>query len=697
MRVSVSSILPSLVALLVLPVAPVRAEPDAVPLPEVVVSGEQEGAYTAPDGTSATKTDVPLIEVPQAIRVVPEQLLEDRNAVSLENALQTVAGVTTGGYFAGYDYYKIRGFPAYGYTYLDGIPVDRNFVFGEELFGLERIEVLRGPSSSLYGQGPLGGLVNMISKRPRPDAAAQLHLSGGSYDFFEAAADVGGPVPALDGLSVRINTLYRTFDSFTEFVDPSERIYVAPALTWQIGPRTHLTLLGQYFDDDRRIAFALPAAGTVLPNPNGRIPIDRNVGEPDYQNVAHAWRGQAGWIGEHAFNDVFTLRQVVRWASNESRFVGIYPLFLVGDSELARYAYRSRASYDTIAQDTSLQAKFTTGPASHTAVAGVDYYRIDDDTLDETASMDPIDVFDPHYGARPGPFTPTIEQKVRADAVGVYVQEMARLFDQVTLLAGFRYDAASNERDNHITETITTADDAAITPRAGIVWEFVRGVAAYFSYSESFQPQPTFIMADGTPLPPETGQQYEIGFKTDLWEHRAVTTLSFYDLTRQNVATPDPINNGYSVLTGEQHSRGIELEGTLTPLRGWDIAAGASYIDAEVTKDNFVPSGTRLLNVPKWSISGWTKYTLQSTVLKGLGAGIGGRWYSDQSGDQLDTFALPAFGVLEGGVFYERGPFRGQVNVTNMLDARYFGGSYNAFYVLPGQPVAVTASVDWYF
>lgn len=672
------------------------AEPEPAPLPEVVVTAGPDDPYAATEATTATKTDTPLLEVPQAVRVVPEALMLDRDARSLESALQTVAGVYTGGTYANFDFYRIRGFDASGFTYLDGLPVDREFWFTEETLGLERIEVLRGPASVLYGEGPPGGLVNLVSKMPRRQTVAELRISGGSYDDFSTLVDVGGSLSAVPGVSMRLNAIYRREGTFVDFVDTSTRYYLAPSLTWEIGPRTVVTFLGQYFEDDKVFANPLPAVGSVLPNRNGRLPLALNVGEPDYQNRRPATRGLVGWRAEHRFDDVFTLRQNVRYGRQHGRADAISSLVLAPDERtLGRAGVYYEQRYDTLAQDTSLVARFATGPIRHTALVGVEYYHFEDEYDLGIAPIAALDLFAPAYGARPGDFLVAQDDDTDADAVGVYVQEQARLFDQLTLVAGFRWNATSQTVDNRLLDTVIDEDHDAITPRVGVVWEFARGLAAYASYAESFRPQFGRQTSDGQPLEPETGQQWEVGLKSDLWNERAVATLALFDLTRQNVATADPRTPNTFLVTGEQRARGLELEGAVEPLRGWSLAAGFTWIDGEVTEDSVIPDGDRLLNVPDVAITGWTKYTLGSGPLRGLGIGLGGRWYADQAGNLPNTFDLPAFGVLDLGLFYERARFYGQVNITNALDSRYFGSSFDALYVVPGEPVAVSATVGW--
>jgi len=201
-------------------------------LEEVVVTeqSDQEGTgYMAQDSRTATKTRTLLLETPQAVSVVTRKLIEDEGAQDLEEALRNVAGVSVGGYYNEWDYYRIRGFDAsYGNTYLDGLIADGAPY--EELWGLERIEVVKGPASTLFGQGPLGGFVNLVSKRPRPDFFGELQFTAGSFNYYQGAMDVNFPGSKSETIYMRLNGLFRSADSFVDFAD-SKRVFVAPAFT----------------------------------------------------------------------------------------------------------------------------------------------------------------------------------------------------------------------------------------------------------------------------------------------------------------------------------------------------------------------------------------------------------------------------------------------------------------------------------
>lgn len=676
-----------------------KSAQEAVRIEETRVTAEraQERGDGVKNAASATKTDTSLLETPQAVSVVPRALLDDQGARKLDDVLKNVAGVTPGGYYSDWDYHRLRGFDAAFTTYWDGLRGD--YGKNAELFGLERVEVLKGPASSLYGQGPLGGLVNLVSKRPRSETFVDTYFTLGSYNFYEPAVDLNAPLNTGKTVYARLNALYRDQESFVDFVH-KRRVFVAPALIWEISPDTVITFLTQHVHDWDKLGFPLPAKGTVLPNRNGDIPINRFIGERSDTNAVEQWRTRLGYQFTHQFNQTFSLRQNLNASRLWQKWKNIlYPSALDADERtLYRYPYGLREGLDRLGMDTALEARFTTGPAQHHVLFGVDYYynrsattRRQIDYTDFPGSYLAIDLFKPRYGAPLPAYASLTRSRTTNELVGLYVQEQAKLLDRLTVTVGGRFDFSSNNGES--------VD--AFSPRVGVTYELISGAALYANYSESFNPQWFSTNAAGRPVAPETGENLEVGFKTALLDGRLNTLLSLYQLTRQNVATADlstpaPFD---SIVSGEQRSRGVEVEAALQLLPGWDLITAYTYNDAKITKDNILPVGARLQGVPEYAFSAWTKYTLQNGPLKGLGFGLGGRYYTKQAGDATysNPFTLPAFGIMDAAAYYVRDHFSAQVNLNNILDERYFVGSYNDLYVLPGEPLTVRATVSWAF
>ena len=675
---------------------------NSVELDAVVLTAAAEEAPKIPNPavSASTKLNTSLLETPQAVSIIGESTIEDRHVRRLEEALRTVAGVSTGGYYTDWDYYRIRGFDAAFTTFYDGIRGDGGQ--NVEIFGLEKIEVVKGPASTLYGQGPVGGMVNLVSKRPKPEYFADTQMTVGSFNLYEPAVDMGAPLNDDQTVYARLIGLYRTSDSYVDFAS-KERVHIAPSLTWEIGPDTTLTFLTKYEQDWDILDFPLPAAGTVLPNPNGPIPISRFVGEPD-NTSAEQRRFEGGYELRHRFNDRLSLRQNFRASNVSSDYVNsLYPSALRADQRtLERYPYSSKGSLDRIGVDTALEAEFDTGSVEHNLVGGVDFFKFSEvydtkqiDYTDYPGSYPPLDLYNPVYGAPLPAYASFPSYETRVKQTGLYVLDQAALTEQLTFTAGARFDYSTSK------STGVPFSESAITPRTGLSYEFKPGIVTYANYSHSFNPQWSSTDAAGNPVEPERGINYEIGLKTELLDGRLRTLLALYHLKRKNVATPNlaTVNPLDAIATGKQRSQGIELEGSFDITEGWEITGAYTYTDAVIAEDNNLPVGARLYGVPRHTISLWSKYTLQHGPLKGLGVGLGGRHYSDQEGDVTYTapFRLPSYTIMDAAVYYERGRFNAQVNVNNLLDKRHFVGAYNNLYVRPGEPLNVTATVGWTF
>ena len=295
---------------------------------------------------------------------------------------------------------------------------------------------------------------------------------------------------------------------------------------------------------------------------------------------------------------------------------------------------------------------------------------------------------------------PYSDQRTRQ--LGFYAQDQAELTSRLTATIGARYDSAASENFG------AGQDDHKLSPRAGLTYRIVDGLAAYGNYSRSFLPQ-SGTLADGANAKPETGQNYEGGIKGDLCDGRLYFTAALYQLTRQNVTNGDPSNPAFVTVSGEQRSRGFELDTAMRPLSGWELTFAYSLIAAKVT-DDVQPAniGQRLLNVPRHSFNAWSRYTLQSGPLRGLGVGAGGSYYTHQAGCSPgagcelpagygSSFDLPAYGLLNTALYYERGALRAQINANNLLDETYYSGSYNALYVQPGTPRSLLGTVRYRF
>lgn len=662
-----------------------------------------QAGYLADDSTAGTKTSGSLMEVPQAITVVSRKLMNDQGAVKLDDALKNVAGVMPGGYYDGWDYYRIRGFDASFNTFLDGMRGGNGM--SDETFGLEAVEVLKGPSSALYGQSVLGGLVNMRSKRPQPDSFLNVQFMGGSFGYWNPAVDFGGSLNRSRSLFGRVVALYRSQGSFVDYAN-LHRTYIAPSLTWRIGPATMVTFLARYDSQDGRQGYPLPAAGTVLPNPNGEIPVNRYVGVLGGNNNTGEERNrQIGYQFTHQFNDSLAFHSNFRYTTyRETWYKLMYPGFLSEDQRtLYRYPLDYDQNWQTYSEDSNLEANFKTGPVSHTILGGLDYFRtprrFTGQSIDfnDTSQYLPLDLFNPVYGPVQFPaLIPAYDGRSLMQFLGAYAQDQLKVTQKLTVTLGGRWNFAWNQDQPDPSHM-----DRAFTPRVGATYEFLPGLVAYGSYSRSFLPQTGRLydatIANGTFAPPEKGRQWETGVKASLLGGRVSQTLALFDLRRSNILTADVSHPNFYVLTGQQRSRGVEFETSALLRPGWNLTAAYAFIDARVTEDNTIPIGTRTWNAPRHSVSVWSRYEVQRGWARGLGFGAGVRYYTDQAGDLNDTFRIPSYGLVDASVSYEWQHWRLQLNAYNLANARYFTGSYDNLYVKPGSPRSARVTVGWSF
>jgi iron complex outermembrane receptor protein len=663
-------------------------------LPEVNVSSEAEiesaygpvEGYVANRGATATKTDTPLIEMPQSISVITRDRLDDENPSNIGEALRYVPGVTTQpfGFDSRFDFFNIRGFSGTtnGSLYRDGLQLrSQGFrQFRYDIYGLERIEVLRGPASVLFGQGTIGGVVNYITKRPTREPLREFILEAGNFDRFQGKFDLSGPVADTDTLSYRLTGLARDSKTQVDFVE-DDRIFIAPSLTWQPSEDTSLTILSHFEEDSTGSSNNFfPFAGTVRGNPNGRIPVHRFSGEPTFDQYDRK-EYSLGYLFEHKASDTWTFRQNARFDHTDVDFKQAFGLGLdPADSTqrlLQRGAFVGAEESDAFAIDTQAQAKVVTGSIAHTLLFGIDYQRSEFDVVSAFGLAPSIDLYTPVYGV------PVTDPAVVAknDGVqyqtGLYFQEQAKFLDKWVLTLGGRQDYVDSETTDRLANTRTDENDHKFSGRAGLVYLADNGLAPYISYSESFLPV-AGVDLSGRRFDPETGEQYEVGVKYQPPGVNAFITVAAFDLRRQNVSTPDPINPANTLQTGEVRSRGIELEAVASLDTNLDVIATYTFQDLEITKSNDGTEGNTPSAVPRHLVSLRTNYSLREGWLAGLNLGLGLRYVGTTFVDDANSFKTESYTLVDASAQYDWKKFSVGLNVNNLFDKEYIAGCSGA-------------------
>jgi len=662
-----------------------RPGPVAATLEPISVVGRRETAYgpvrgyVAQRSATVNKTDTSLMETMQSVSVLTQDEIQARGADRLESALRYMPSVTAEVYGVDNRGYGIqmRGFTeAASVFYMNGLQA-RGSDFGMfnalEPYGAERLEVMRGPTSVLYGQNSPGGLINYVSKRPTDAAFGEIGTFGGDYGSIGAKFDLGGPLGDDGQVFYRLTGLSRTGDTQTDNVG-EDRYFIAPSLTWRPSAATSITLLTHFQRDRGGWAMQyLPASGTVLPNANGEIPRRRFAGDPAYDSYVTN-QSSVGYEFEHRASDVWTFRQNARYAYMTHTEDGIFGAGLRDDGRLFdRYAAGGGSRLNAYTLDNQAQARFQTGALKHTVLAGLDYqnYRYND--YSTYADVEPIDLFRPVYGV-PLPDIPEVDDvHVRYYQLGAYLQDQLAWGKWRASLAG-RKDWTRTSTHERYTGDETRQDDHAFTWRAGLLYLADSGVAPYISYSESFLPA-LGTETGGRQFVPETGKQYEIGVRYQPPGSRSMVALSLFNLTRRNVVR---YFGNDQFQTGEIRSRGVELEAVASLNAGLDLRAAYTYLDMHIRDDSEGNGGNVPFGAPTHTGSLWLDYRLPAAVAEGVGFGAGVRYVGATQGDDANTFKVPAVWLADAGVHYEKNGVRMALNISNVFDRRFVASCFAA-------------------
>ena len=689
-----------LMAALALPAQAADTTTDAQQKTAKTLEGVQVTAPIAKDSDSVTKTDTPIIEIPQSVSVITDEQMSLRGIQGIEEAVWYTAGAQGGGYGpdSRSDWLLVRGFtPA---RYMDGLALADGSGTGItriEPYGLERLEVLKGPSSVVYGAMPPGGMVNMVSKRPTEQPLHEVGVEVGSFDLRQGTFDFGGPLNDSGTLLYRLTGLARNSDTMVDHIK-DDRYYLAPALTWKPSNSTSLTVLSHFQKANTASGGGfLPASGTLLPNPNGKIPRDRFTGEPG-QNDYDKTIASIGYEFHHDFASGLAFNQNLRYGKadvdNNGGNVGAFGL--LGDGRtLLRYLFPNENHTKTFGVDNNLQYTFDSGSVQHIVLAGVDYRRANDDYASAfDFNVAGLDVFDPVYGSPvtvPAYTSHTVQTQSQ---LGVYLQDQIKLGRWGITLGG-RQDHVKTDTDNLLGGSTAQQTDDAFSGRVGVNYLFDNGLAPYVSWSHSFQPTVGTDFA-GKAFEPTTGDQYEAGLKYQPAGGNGLLTLSAYQITQQNSLTIDPNHTLYQVQQGETRLRGIELEGRWNIGTNLSVYGDYTYSDSKVTRTNDLPSlDKQIALLPKQQASLGADYTIVGGTLAGLGFGGGVRYIGDHYGDIYNDWKTPAYTLFDAAVHYDVGGWRLQLNASNLFDKEYVSACNSAVWCYYGYARTVTASARY--
>ena len=690
----------------------------ALPETSIIGQGNYESAWGPVEGYVATrtaagsKTDTALVEAPRSISVATRQQMLDRNVQNLDDAVKYMPGIVSASYGSDtrYDWMRVRGFePTH---FLDGLPLPRGVYANPkaETWNLDRLALLRGPASSVYGQTPPGGLLDMVSRRPSAESSNAIQVQYGSDNYRQINFASTGKIDDEGQFLYGLSGVVRDAGTQVDHID-NKRYNIAPSLTWNIDTDTKLTLLSQFTRDDTGTTSQfLPIVGTKIKSPLGKVSHHKNLGDPDYEFYDRTYYA-LGYAFEHRLNDTWQFKQNLRYTKSELSFqqltVGSY-FYAPVDAEgnISRSSTNVDEDIAQFAVDNNFQADFATGNISHTVLIGLDHQRTDSSYLSIFGGAGTTNIYKPVYGQ-------PIERPARKDAyydydqktvqTGLYVQDQMAL-DKWRLTLGGREDWV------HQGTTYLNKKDATNTDRsknfsgnAALSYVFDSGFVPYLSYAESFQPASNASVDPVKSYKPTEGKQWELGVKYQPPGSNTLLSAAIYDLTQKNVLVTR-FGSGSESITdqaGEVKVKGLELEAISDVTENLKVIAAYTLAKSEVQTGTY--KGNRLQLMPNQQASLWTDYTWHDGVLDGFGIGFGARYTGNTYGDQANTWLgkADAYTVFDGAVHYDLGrldnSLKGasvKLNATNLFDKQYIS-TCDASYCYYGDQRSVVASATY--
>jgi len=670
-----------------------------VPVEVAPVVIDDASPYVPVAPVTAGRTNIPQMESARSTTTFTQEFIEDLSIVRFEDLVTRSAGVTVGDSGEGRDLQlKIRGFNAK--ILRNGFAATQ---FGGnadiEPYGIERVEVLKGSDSIAYGDTTPGGFVNVVSKRPLGYDHGEIGMEFGSFNALSPRFDIGGRIggwsddggkvvlddknpyfsgkapygkaPLEDGSSIdyRIVGVYDHFGSYKDYAEDGNGFYIAPSVRFNFSDRTSLTVYTEIQEDKSFQDYGIPL------DRFGRFVTGRDFIQNHPDDTVTRSDRLFGYDFVHELNDEWTFEQrgIYQFVNYKYSDLALPIGFDDTTRQVLRFPAVQEGNFDIYAMQFNLNGDFFIGEHRNRLFTGIDISRT---AYDITTLFDPampllLNIDNPVYeNPRPSSTTPFPTTAVETERQGIWVQDHFNVTEQFIISGGVRYDRVDQDAGGG------SAIYEEWNPQAGAVYRFTENVSVFGNYSESFEPSGSGYGAAldrfGDPLPPETAQGHEFGVKFLSPDNRVSTTLSYFDITRQNVANPDP-DPAFpfaSVAAGEQNSTGFEFEIIGEVLPNLSLQSSYAYIDAAYTQDNTFPAGNRLFGVPEHSASFWARYDFEGGALDGFGVGAGVRYVGERPGGDFNTVILDSYAIASLGLFYERGDWECSVFVDNVNDER---------------------------
>jgi iron complex outermembrane receptor protein len=670
-------------------------------------SGVVEG-YRAPSSTTGSIIDIPDADLPATVNVIPRDVLRDQQALQLQDVLRNAGATTFGGGDTVFsDRIFIRGFELRARDFRRDGFLDPTFV-PRDFQNIERVEILKGPASTLYGASSPGGIVNLITKKPLDAEFTNFGYTFGSFDRDRFTLDTNGYVNESGSVKYRFNGAQEDADSFRDFGFLS-RTLLAPTVRWDIDECTTLVWSGEYHRDDRRADLGFPqVGGNAL-----FFPPNLYVGEPGNDVIRSEEYRQSLQL-THNLSDEWALQ-----VGGSSLFYNYPSSFTSAGPDAIGFGlpatppsfYRSRQTFSKAAEQSqsaivNLAGEFYTGELLHKAVIGGEYVYFNSNTqLDfgQLSLFSPDNLTALPYNNPPAiPLGSALFPVFRQQRLGAYVQDWIEVTPQWKVVGGARVDTVDFDFDRTLVFGPPVNIDTEqrfdrVSPRGGVVFQPFADdtLAFYYNYSRSFAPPGGGIYFNQGGLQPVLGEGHELGVKTLLLDNLQLNAAGFY-ATRQNA---DLNSSAFTLFqVGEERSQGVDINLIGNVTERWSAVANYAYTDV-VLSDALNPAfdGKRQRNVPYNSANFWTRYNVVQDEVHTLGGAIGLVYLDTRPGDLTNTFNLPAFARWDAGLFYNRGRGYATLYAENIFDKYYAASSIDSFQVLPGAPANVRATVGFVY
>jgi iron complex outermembrane receptor protein len=688
---------------------------DPVELDAIQVVGRRDdGSYVA-DETLASKTHLALRRLPQSVRVLPRQLIDDLGATRLDATLDYVGGISRQNNFGGlWDNFAVRGLPGNentgSATLLNGLAGNRGYNAPRDTANIERIEFLKGPAAALYGASEPGGTLNIVTKRPQWQRATALEAYAGTHDAYRIAADTTGPLG--ESFAYRLNVAVEDRHAVRDFIQ-THRTFVAPAFSWRLGEATTLDYDGEWL----RHRTPLDRGTVAIDGRLGVVPRTRFLGEPGDGDIVVDNRNHQ-LVLDHGFNEHWSLRAAASYRASDLRGFSTEPSAVQADDRTLwrQRRYRHYASQDRAVQ-AELRGELGGDVLRHDLLIGVSGF---DYTLDQlTLRVRPnasapyaLDLFAPVYGQTPPTPAAFVDTHENQRGAALYLQDAISFSQDWTLLLGLRHDRHRQVLEDNRSGGRFAQSPSRTSPRIGLSYAPGRHWSAYLNAGASFRPNNASDVWYGTGTAsapaPETGRAYELGGKWEALDGRLGGTVALFDIVKRNVLTGDPANAGNQIAAGRVRSRGIE--GDLSGQLGehWRINASFARTDVEVLEDNTLYVGGSLINVPKLNVSVLAVHEqiLGNGMRIGLGGGIthtgkrlGEAYTQAQHEAGTAPFELPAYTVAKLVAYWRiDARLRLSLDVDNLFDRRYYTSSVAATpWIAEGAARSVTLGAQYRF